>query len=291
MGGRATGSTGTKSTISGGSGYVSPQVVITDITGSGATATATVDPTSGAIASVTGVTFPNYTMPQVTIVDTNCGGAAQPVCGSGAMVTANIGAPFTAGTGMLKFQDALPDLRLSIPTPDTTTFPGSDFYVIALVQYQSQMHASLPPTTLRGYCQLANATSTTCMSNPYLGPLILAQKNRPVRVLFKNLLPTGAGGDLFIPVDPTYMAGNLPQNRGTLHLHGGATPWISDGTPQQWTVPEGDSPLNGPSTQSVPDMYFANGNMPVRTPVVVGAKLTLMRQLRPAGSELPQLLL
>ena len=29
------------------------------------------------------------------------------------------------------------------------------------------------------------------------------------------------------------------QNRATLHLHGGRTPWISDGTPHQWTVPAG----------------------------------------------------
>ena len=27
------------------------------------------------------------------------------------------------------------------------------------------------------------------------------------------------------------------QNRATLHLHGGATPWISDGTPHQWITP------------------------------------------------------
>src|SRR5260370_42694901 len=121
------------------------------------------------------------------------------------MATAIISAPFTAGTGMLKFQDALPDLKSAIAVADTTTFPGSDFYVIGLTQYQTQMHASLPLTTLRGYCQLANAASTACTSQSYLGPVILAQKNRPVRVLFKNLLPTGTGGDLFIPMDSTYM--------------------------------------------------------------------------------------
>ena len=31
------------------------------------------------------------------------------------------------------------------------------------------------------------------------------------------------------------------ENRATLHLHGGNTPWISDGTPHQWTVPVGDN--------------------------------------------------
>src|SRR5579864_6260470 len=43
--------------IAGGSGYVSPTVMITDITGTGATATATVDPASGAITAVAGSTF------------------------------------------------------------------------------------------------------------------------------------------------------------------------------------------------------------------------------------------
>src|ERR1700757_2538695 len=254
--------------INGGSGYGNPVVVITDPTGTGATATATFDST-GAITGITG-NGTNYTMPMVSIVDVGvggtlatplCGGVGQPVCGSGALATAIIGPPFTAGTGMLKFQDPLPDLKGAIATADTTTFPGSDFYIIGLVQYQTQMHSSLPLTTLRGYCQLADTTTTTCSTQSYLGPVILAQKDRPVRVLFRNLLPAGTGGDLFIPVDTTYMGSgpNDPQNRATLHLHGGATPWISDGTPHQWTTPELDTPLNGVSTQPVPDMYFSSG--------------------------------
>ena len=99
----------------------------------------------------------------------------------------------------------------------------------------------------------------------YLGPVIIAQKNRPVRVVFKNMLPTGAGGNLFIPVDTTYMGAGAPytQNRATLHLHGGATPWISDGTPHQWTTPAGEAgPARGDSTAFVPDMWFdASGNL------------------------------
>ena len=256
----------------GGSGYVNPQVVITDTTGTGATATAT--QTAGVITSAVG-TGTNYTMPQVTIVDVGAGGTlanptcgvvAQPVCGSGAMATAIIGAPFTAGTGMPKFQDALPNLEGALANPDITTFPGSDFYIIGLVEYTARMHANLPMTKLRGYCQLATPSSPASSCSPsYLGPVILAQKNRPVRVLFKNLLPVGSGGNLFIPVDTTYMGAGPPytQNRATLHLHGGATPWISDGTPHQWTTPAGEAgPARGDSTQFVPDMWFnASGNL------------------------------
>ena len=90
---------------------------------------------------------------------------------------------------------------------------------------------------------------------------------------FTNYLPlTAAGGDLFLPVDTTEMgagmgpkgmnvtAGNLmnccTENRATLHLHGGITPWISDGTPHQWTTPAGENTdyPKGVSVSNVPDM-------------------------------------
>ena len=111
-------------------------------------------------------------------------------------------------------------------------------------------------------------------SPQYLGPFINATKNKPVRIVFRNLLPTGAGGDLFLPTDSTMMgSGMVPMNMGaptndgtvldevrnpvcttspkpaacfkdnraTLHLHGGVTPWISDGTPHQWITPANES--------------------------------------------------
>ena len=112
--------------------------------------------------------------------------------------------------------------------PDTTTYPGTDYYEIAVVQYRMKFHRDLPATLLRGYVQLstsvvpgkkvvlANANldsgaadtpvagGYTGVDKPhYLGPTIIATKNRPVRVLFRNLLPTGVAGDLFLPVDTT----------------------------------------------------------------------------------------
>ncbi|HEX6669443.1 MAG TPA: hypothetical protein VF061_07780, partial [Gemmatimonadales bacterium] len=194
--------------------------------------------------------------------------------------------------GMRKFVDALPDIPVAVP--DTTTFPGSDYYVIELIQYTQQMHADLPPTTLRGYRQV-NMGGTPVR---YLGPTIVATKDRPVRILFQNHLPTGEGGNLFIPVDTTVMGSGFtadghmmdptmmdPQkpmcsqlgkeamvasghcyaeNRATLHLHGGISPWISDGTPHQWITPAGETTdyPQGVSVVPVPDMTSVDSGNP-----------------------------
>ena len=222
----------------------------------------------------------------------------------------------TISGGIRKFVDGLPGVGpanannlgqyIPVAIPDTTTYPGSDYYEIAVVQYQEQMHSDLPPTTLRGYVQLSTSvvpgarlkllypdgspiklpdgSPALAVDKPhYLGPLISATKDRPVRILFRNLLPTGQGGDLFLPVDTTVMgagmgpdmggmtepdpqnpmcgsspkpAGCYAENRATLHLHGGITPWISDGTPHQWTTPAGENTSypKGVSVKNVPDM-------------------------------------
>ena len=58
------------------------------------------------------------------------------------------------------------DLGQSIPVgiKDTTTYPGSDYYEIGLVQYTERMNSSLNPTTLRGYVQIETP------ANAGLGP-------------------------------------------------------------------------------------------------------------------------
>ena len=206
---------------------------------------------------------PNYANSQLAVLDAN--GAVVP------------------GTGIRKFVDSLPglgaananDLGQYIPVavPDTTTYPGSDYYEISLVQYTERLHADLPPTTLRGYVQ-TNTSDPTVSHPSYLGPIILAQANRPVRVKFTNALPTGAGGDLFLPVDTTVMGAGMgpnggsemyTQNRAVIHLHGGATPWISDGTPHQWITPAGETTSypKGVSVTNVPDMWFDASGHPV----------------------------
>ncbi|HEY5999398.1 MAG TPA: MBG domain-containing protein [bacterium] len=268
--------------VMGGTGYATPVVVINDATNPGGTCAATATQVAGVISgfgALTG-TCSGYTLPQITIADmgpgwtggpATCGAAPLPLCGSGAVATATLGPPFVGGMPKFVSTDLLPDLKGLLAVSDTTTFPGTDYYEIALVQYTQKMHSSLPPTTLRGYVQVPSGSPNACTATPlfppsYLGPIIAAKKDKAVRVKFTNCLPTGTGGNLFIPTDTTYMGagagpgGIYTENRATLHLHGGATPWISDGTPHQWTVPVGDpSPASlqtGVSTQYVPDMYF-----------------------------------
>ena len=190
--------------------------------------------------------------------------------------TVNCAAPNFCG--IRKFVDTLPGLnapnslgqQIPVAVPDTTTFPGSDYYEIGVAEYSEKLHSDLPATKLRGYCQLVAGVCAPGQPQ-YLGPVIVAQENRAVRVKFVNLLPSGAGGNLFLPVDKTVMgsglglaSGSAPylENRATLHLHGGNTPWISDGTPHQWTVPAADFATTYPrgvSTQFVPDMFYLNG--------------------------------
>jgi FtsP/CotA-like multicopper oxidase with cupredoxin domain len=265
---------------SGGSGYTTPAVLISGGGGTGATATTRVS--NGVITGVI-LTSPGTgytTAPTVTFSDPSPRAKGAAATGVITVTPGPTTMTVTTGTGIRKFVDALPGLGptpaadplgigpnglgqyIPIATPDTTTFSGSDYYELELIEYTEKMHSDLPPTTLRGYRQ-TNMGGTPVH---YLGPLIIATRNRPVRVKFTNRLPTGAGGDLFIPVDTTYMGAglapdgtNYTQNRATLHLHGGNTVWISDGTPHQWTTPAGETTNypKGVAVYGVPDMPAA----------------------------------
>ncbi len=163
----------------------------------------------------------------------------------------------------------------------------------------NKMAATAGGTKLRGYRQ-TNTIDPNLLTPHYLGPIIVASKydpayapgatlptggtnGKPVRIKFTNSLPTGTAGNLFVPVDTTIMGsgdfeinydpatkatiptatGTFAQNRATLHLHGGRTPWISDGTAHQWITPAGETAVypKGVSVSYVPDMWFnAAGN-------------------------------
>jgi len=202
------------------------------------------------------------------------------------------GVTFYANSPILqKFVDPLPGLNsptapggqfIPVAIADTGTYPGSDYYVIGLQDYTQQLHSGLPKATkLRGYYQI-NTGDPVAGSQHYLGPLIIARRydptkpagvagnGKPVRLKFENHLGVGAAGNLFLPVDETIMGAGMgppvpdpggpretyKQNRAAIHLHGGFTPWISDGTPHQWITPAGETTIypKGVSQRNVPDM-------------------------------------
>jgi FtsP/CotA-like multicopper oxidase with cupredoxin domain len=246
---------GATGTIPSGTAGCTNCVVVSDAFGTGLGAAAMATVTSGVITGFTvtaaGV---NYLAPLVTIVD------APGSLGEGANTRVLL-AGITAGTGLRKFVDSLPIPPIATATPCTYSNQAADCYEIWLVEYTQKLHADLPATKLRGY---VDAPGGAMRTPSYLGPIIVAQRNKPVRVTFKNMLPTGAGGNLFIPVDTTYMGAgqepggtaDAPQNRATIHLHGGTTPWISDGTVFQWITPAGQTTgyPKGVSVYNVPDM-------------------------------------
>lgn len=173
---------------------------------------------------------------------------------------------FAQSPGLRKFVAPLPGLGpkgIPVPTPTTNSaYPGADFYNFSAEQFTQQMHPDLPKaTTLWGYVDQATGNSG------YLGPIIVAQRGKPVVIRMKNNLPATHP----LPVDTTLMGSEdgVAENRICVHLHGGFTPWTSDGTPFSWYTPTGtvgamdgsagESFLNG--VEGAPgeaDYYYTN---------------------------------
>ena len=126
------------------------------------------------------------------------------------------------GTALRKFVDSLPGLSADggvtgannlgqyipiakpIANPD---FPDSDYYEIGIMNYTKKVHTDLPKATkFRGYVDLGTGAAPVPQ---YLGPVIVAQRDRPVRIKFTNQLGTGTAGNLFLPVDTTLMGAGL----------------------------------------------------------------------------------
>ncbi len=129
----------------------------------------------------------------------------------------------------------------------------ADHYTIDLTEFLDQLHADLGrTTTLWGYHSRRNLGDTATRTAPQhgVGGIIIAQRGKPIQITFRNRLPRRH----ILPVDPTLMGADGAANRACVHLHGGETPWISDGGPFTWFRPDDDaadtSPLYGPSAQA-----------------------------------------
>ena len=139
-------------------------------------------------------------------------------------------------------------IPLAIPV-QPGPYAGIDYYEIALRDYHDQLHPDLPPTRLYGYGNAADPPA----SFRHLGGVIVAGRDRPVRIKFTNHLPATH----ILPVDTSLPGAELTQDRAVAHLHGGFVPWPSDGGPFHWVDPYGNQ------GESVPEPWLpdANGGM------------------------------
>jgi FtsP/CotA-like multicopper oxidase with cupredoxin domain len=137
---------------------------------------------------------------------------------------------------------------IPLATKFTATFAGlsTDIYRLGVKPFGERMHPDLKESTrFWGYYDLAT------LDQKYLAGVIVAKRGTPVLLNITNQLPpqTLIPVDATIPVSATQTVGQLPLNRIATHLHGGLTPWFSDGTPFQWFDPNG---LTGASFMNVP---------------------------------------
>jgi spore coat protein A, manganese oxidase len=182
------------------------------------------------------------------------------IAGAGTLAFRNRAWAFAQSpTNIRKFVTSLPGLGSSakneigqyipVASRNSAMFAGqmTDTYNLGVATFSERMHPDLPgKTDFLGYFDMST------YDQKYLGGAIVATKERPVLLNVANKTPNRA----IIPVDPTMMAGpnglmvgDLPLNRIANHLHGGLSPWFSDGTPYQWYTPSG---LCGPSFMNVP---------------------------------------
>ena len=203
-----------------GGGYTSvPSVVISD-TGAGSGAAATAKISTSGTGAVTAINIDNpgsgYMTPGIKkFVDELPGLCVPPAC------------PDYLADPTAKY------VPLAVPEAKKYNGIEADEYVIGLVQYRNYFSSSMPNGALvRGYVQLETAANAAISQHyplfnemidgrlvdtgyfgvtppQYLGPIIGATKNKAVRIVFRNLLPTGSDGDLFLPVDSSLMGAGM----------------------------------------------------------------------------------
>ncbi|MBL8204140.1 MAG: multicopper oxidase domain-containing protein [Blastocatellia bacterium] len=180
-----------------------------------------------------------------------------------ALAGAGLALPWDVTTRVAFAQTALPldprTLRKYVdPLPRPAKLTGT-FHNIAITEFQQQLHAQLPPTTVWGY------------NGSYPGPTIEAVRGVPIQVLWHNQLFTQTLLSR-LPIDQTlHWADPLMQHPlfapytgpvpTVVHLHGGETEPQSDGHPDAWFTP--NFVLRGPGW--VKDVYTYANDQPATT--------------------------
>jgi spore coat protein A len=178
------------------------------------------------------------------------------------------------------YVDAVP--RPAVASPVTGSSGAAASYDIAIQQIQQKLHRDLPATTLWGY------------GGSYPGPTIEAETDQPVTINWHNDL-RDSNGDLrtthLLPVDTCLDGPNTEgaTPRTVTHLHGGHTPWTSDGYPEDTILPGETQSYTYPNHQLPATIWYHDHAMGItRLNVYLGlAGFFLVRDPAEAALDLP----
>src|SRR6185369_804830 len=138
-----------------------------------------------------------------------------------------------------KFVNPLPNPLNNVLVPNTTTYPGYDYYHVTMQQVRQKL-GIVDPVTLQPLW-----TTVWGYNGSFPGPTFEATKGRPAKVLFTNDLVDANGQPLphLLPLDTSIDCGLdaygapsycRPFVRTVAHLHGGHVADHSDGNPESW---------------------------------------------------------
>ncbi|HSE13399.1 MAG TPA: multicopper oxidase domain-containing protein, partial [Rudaea sp.] len=178
------------------------------------------------------------------------------------------------------YVDALP--RPAVAVPVTGSSGAAATYDISIQQIGQKLHRDLPPTTLWGY------------AGSYPGPTIEAAADQPVTINWLNDL-RDSNGDLrtthLLPVDTCLDGPNTEgaTPRTVTHVHGGHTPWTSDGYPEDTILPGETQSYAYPNHQLPATIWYHDHALGItRLNVYLGlAGFYLIRDPAEAALDLP----
>ncbi|MBZ5542687.1 MAG: multicopper oxidase domain-containing protein [Acidobacteriia bacterium] len=145
---------------------------------------------------------------------------------------------------------------IPVALPDGSIAPvtGVTHYTMDINPFTDTLHPTLGPTNLWGFQPTVGLGGFT--GPAHLGGIIVAERNSPIQITFRNNLPPTH----LIPIDTTVpgdWTATPAKNRIAVHMHGGHVPWISDGGPFDWWTPTG---LHGLSFLNNQVLRLGHGN-------------------------------
>lgn len=161
-------------------------------------------------------------------------------------------APLTLNPDELpRYIDPLPISKTAHPTglhasPENAAAQLAH-YRLAMQQVEHKVHRELPATRMWGF----NGVSP--------GPTLEARSGQGLIVEWVNELPQKH----FLPIDHTLHGAErgLPEVRSVIHLHGGKTPAVSDGYPEDWYVPGKSATYHYPNRQDACMLFYHDHTM------------------------------